>query len=721
MAKKATNLVKVLVKTGGEEIPKNLHVYVFDKEGELLETAALKNGQAALKSKASSIKGKAQMLIGPAVPKEFKGRKVSPILIKKMGGYQPSIRLNPKNEILIKALPKFNFPTWAWCLITGNLSKSFTIDGENEVRPVCDARVHICEIDRIRWWWPRIPRPVIDDLGKKLKEIILNPKEFIPPIPDPGPKRPILPITPSFRGIDSSMAEAREITLPDNVKKGLLSTSQAVVHETIFNHFQLLHPYLCLWPWFWPYFYHCDEIATVYSDCNGNFDFNYLNFTNDKDIYIWVEVNIDGEWVTVYRPPIACNTRWNYTCGSDINIKITDPRVRPCECEPLPGAVVWMKRVNTGTSLRSIQQNSAGSGHLANAEGLTWYGNSGFRVSPFAKSFPFVVQFGSGFPNSSVTHYRWSYRKLKDAFLTNVADSPHMLEGPVAKPYTYEVTTGTGTVFATGTFPLGPTYNAGKPKYKIPHVEASDDVPAEPTAEWNQDTNTIKVDTNPPNFSNGLYEFKFELLNSAGNVVPVAASTFVVNRLGSDVPGPATINADGLSENYLVKNGAGNAIAFKFKMRIDNQICYADVLDALVDGNPTDTTCGMGRYNNKVTDTAVLNFIARHPQDFATYSFRVTRGNSNPIGIANTSGYVSQKTNGYVTPAPVSPPPVLVPGIPAKHQHKKEMNVSDMLGATCDSAAFAEVLRVYATHTNGANRIHEYDRGDTAAIAMTKS
>lgn len=714
MAKRRNIPVTVNVKSNGGKAQEGLHFYVFDKEGQLKETTSIKNGTAKLKTPAHDIRGQAQIIIAPPLPKEFKYRKITPVLIKKMGGYQPSIRINPKNEINIIGLPEFKFPLWDWCLITGELSKTFTIDGESRTLPVCDARVHICEVDRIRWWWPKIPRPIIDDLAKKLKDIILIPEIDFPPIPDPGPKRiPRNVIDPKMKfrfNAPKTLPKVSMTGLPDYVRQGILSTSQITVHNTIRDNFHLLHPYICLWPWFWPYFYKCTEIATVQTDCNGNFDYNYLNFTNDKDIYIWVEVNIDGEWITVYRPTIACHTRWDYSCGSEINIRITDPRVRPCECEPIPGAIVWMKRVNTGVRMRNIQQNGAPSGHLTNAIGLTSFATSD-NVSPFGGAFPFVVQFGSGFPNSTVTHYRWSYRKLKDAFLTNVTDTDHPLEGALNKNYTYEVTTPTGTVFATGSFPLGPTYDGPKPKYRIPHVEASDDVPAQPTAEWNQDTNSIKI--NSTDLTDGLYEFTFELLDASGNVVPVDDDTFVVDRISTDPFGPSTISANGLPENYLEKNGSGNVIAFRFKLRIDNQVCYADVLDALVDGNPTDAICGIGHYDDKVNDKATLKFQAGQPNDFATYSFNVTKGNSNSVSIANSNGYVAQINNGYTISE------VLVSGI-SRDQYEKEMNVSAMLGS-CNMAAFAEVLHVLATHTDGANRIHAYDRGDTAAIAMATS
>src|SRR5437867_1514448 len=110
MKKKDTTTVTVKIQSSNTEALKDAHVYVFDNEGQLLETAALKNGEAALKTKAEDVEGHAQMIIGLGLPKEFKGRKLNPLLMKKMGGYQPSVRLNADNEIIITGLPKFPFP-----------------------------------------------------------------------------------------------------------------------------------------------------------------------------------------------------------------------------------------------------------------------------------------------------------------------------------------------------------------------------------------------------------------------------------------------------------------------------------------------------------------------------------------------------------------------------------------------------------------------------------
>jgi hypothetical protein len=144
------------------------------------------------------------------------------------------------------------------------------------------------------------------------------------------------------------------------------------------------------------------------------------------------------------------------------------------------------------------------------------------------------------------------------------------------------------------------------------------------------------------------------------------------------------------------------AIGFRFVMRIDNQACYAEIFNALVDGAPTQTECGFGAYNNKTTSQVTLHFEASHPQDFATYGFSVVKGNGNSAGPTNTSGFVTVANDGYAI---------------SGDEFSKNVGVAQMLGV-CDQAAFAENLNVYATHTNGSRRLNEYDRSDVAAFAI---
>ena len=61
----------------------------------------------------------------------------------------------------------------------------------------------------------------------------------------------------------------------------------------------------------------------VYTNHQGRFDTTiyYPCFGDHPDLYFWVEYCIGGTWTTVYAPPIACNTYWNYVCGSSVTIR----------------------------------------------------------------------------------------------------------------------------------------------------------------------------------------------------------------------------------------------------------------------------------------------------------------------------------------------------------------------------------------------------------------
>ncbi|MBS1730894.1 MAG: hypothetical protein JSS67_08975 [Bacteroidetes bacterium] len=731
--------IKIITNPADKETAGNAKAYLLDNQGNLIEKVSLSKGETTLKSVPEKLGKGTRLMIGSDIPKEFQNQKITSSFLLKMGAKEVPFHLSTGNKLLLPILPKFPFPLFHWCNIKGSLSKTFSIDNIPEVQPVCEARVHICEVDPFVWWWQKVPDPVFLDLINKLKTVVQIPK----PIPDPGPIKPqISPSAirpdiqshvvktisgkinnPELKNFSTSAIHLSSATkleslpvLPDIVKNGIMSPSLTVAQNTIINNLHLLHPYFCLWPIFWPWLYRCDEIAVVTTDCLGKFEFPYFYFENgDKpDIYIWVEVNINGEWITVYKPSLPCGTYWDYACGTDINVRLTDSRIRPCVCNPIQGNIIWMKNVNTGTSIRAIQQNSASSGNQENAVGLNNYfsefGN--FKISPFGSTFPFIIQFGNGYPNSAATHYRWKYKRVKDAFLNNVSEGYAYLEGELFKNYTYQLPNGN---FATKSFRLGADYDAGIPKYIIPHVHATDDVP-ESTAEWNQDTYSIYI--NSPNFSNGLYEFVFELTDNAGNLIPVNANDYVVTRNDAvdppkTFPDEVTIHADGLPENYLIKNFGGQATGFRFLLRIDNQHCYANIIDALVGSGSTDTACGFGHFND-ANHHARLRFFAGHPQNFGVYHFNVTKGNSGDVAVADSKGLLKSPGNGYSLSIDV---PDADHGSALEDLYHNQFNVDTLLNG-CPQAAFAEILGVWSTHTDGTNHLYNLDASDTAAIAI---
>lgn len=726
--------VTIVTNPGDKNSAGNAQAYLLDSQGNLIEKTAVSKGETKFKTPVEKLGKGTQLFIGSDLPKEIASQKVSSSLLTKMGAKEIPFHLSAQNQIALPTLPPIVFPKINWCTIKGALSKTFNIDNVAEVQPICGARVHICEVDPIIWWWQKIPDLVFSDLINKLKNVIEIPKPI--PIPDPGPLKTHiqLPRTAPLMNmmVNKTTLSAKNFSiptpvmqrpmniaslpvLPDSVRSGILSTSVSVAQNTILNNITLLHPYICMWPIFWPWIYRSDEITVATTDCQGKFDYNYFYFENgDKpDIYIWVEVNIDGQWITIYKPNMPCGTYWDYACGTDINLRLTDPRIRPCVCDPLQGNMIWMKNVNTGTSIRAIQQSGAASGNQANAVGLNnfVYNAVNYKMSPFAATFPFVVQFGNGFPNASATHYRWKYRRVKDAFLNTVTESEIYLEGEIAKSYTYQLLDNN---FATKSFRLGADYDAGIPKYKIPHVHATDDVP-ESTAEWNQDTYSIYV--NSKNLSDGLYEFVFELTDNAGNILAVNADDYVVTRNDAidppkTFPDETTIKANGLAENYVVKNWAGLATGFRFLMRIDNQQCYANVIDALVGAGTTDTVCGFG-YFDAAHHKATLRFFAGHAQNFGVYNFSVTKGNSNNIAAADSAGILTQPGNGYTKSSAQDTDH----GFAVEDLYQQQFDVNDLLTG-CPQAAFAENLYVSSTHTDGTSHQYNLDASDTAAIAI---
>lgn len=729
MKKSEEKPVTVKIKSGNTEALKDAHLYVFDKGGQLIETAALKSGEATLKIRAEDVEGNTQMIIGPVLPKEFKGRELNPILLKKMGGYQPSIHLNVDNEIQIIGLPKFPFPFWDWCLVTGILTKTFDIDGQNKALPVCDARVHICEVDRIRWWWWRIPPYIIDELGKRLQQVILNPNIVIPPHgpgPDPGP----LMSTSELRvgsGMKMKLMPQNELKtfsaatsiLPENVQNGLLSSSTDIVRDTIYNNFHLLHPYLCLWPWFWPYFYISSEIATVYADCNGRFNYEYLNFTNDKDIYVWVEVCINGQWVTVYRPPLPCNTWWDYTCGSDINISITDPRVMPCGCsQHLQGELVWFRSIGEYATALHIEQGDSNTVNIQGVPfpnvGCTDISNNN-RINPFGSSLYFKLLFGDGLPTAGITHYRWRKTNLKDAALNNVLFPGTMVvNGLVQKTYFVITTDGLGHMhFETKAVTLGAEGSGQNIGYRIPHWDIYQDpgVPAADkllTIQWTSpDFWSASLDSN--SLSDGLWRFDLELLkrNGAGvfQVVEVPKQVFQVSdysNSGNSIDAPNTyLNID--------TGNLSKAFNLQIKVRIDNALCYANIQDANITVNGITEysgNCGFLHYTD-VNQVVHISFIASQPRNFATFKFQVLKGNNtDPITPSiDQSGYVISSVGLYT----------LSGGI-----FNDNVPVSQLCGS-CPQAAFAENLYVYSLATDGTRRLSEYDASDTNAFALSNT
>lgn len=714
---------------------------LFDEKGKLKDRVTVKKNEAIFNIKVTNTRS-IKLLI---VPDSEEVKKITnyKILINEFKAYKPVINKNING--LYEILPIPNRFEILWPIIKlrvmGNVSKYFDINGFSDKRGLCNARVHICEVDKIKWLISKIPDYIIS----KIPDLILRPELPFPiPIDPPFPpfkniepprisavkkfdtifkassfnKRTIseLPIKKDINISKNIIKEATSNIIADNTIVSSLQTKNPnIIREEILNNFQLFHPLFCYIPWLWAYFYKCSELAVVYTDNEGNFDTNiYYNFLGDKpDLYFWVEVLIDNVWTTVYKPPIPCYVYWNYSNDTEINITVTDPRVR-WECnDEIDGQLIWVKTIGHGTSVSHIQQN--------NNQGLPVQGTSFNRIGltdkhesignfrrPFGKSLYFILQFSSELPSNQYTFYRWSYRKIKNADLSNSFSSIKQLSNTIHKNYSYTFLGSDGNFhFDVDNFKLGPfDIGAETNLYRIPTASPKD-APFNATqadANWDQNTISINFDSNLD--GQGLYEFVLELFDSNGNKTNnIPKELFQVPNYNTFAP---SVNAPNIN---LVINGANTCSSFKMVMRIDNDKSEADIYKIKVNGvekNPT--CCGFVKYDPNAN--IEVSFRAYHPQNFADFNFKTKKGTCNDAtqtNKTNVSGMVLAGNNGYSRDG--------------FSVFEKTFTPADLLGiCTAEGkAAFAEHLYVNALATNGNNEIDAYDASALAAFALEPS
>ena len=718
--------------------PVNKNVLEFN----LSDTAGIAAGQSNLDIDPKELR----VFIAPASDKKI--QQVTTVEeLESYKPYEPILTRDLRGNFSILPVPEIIGRFWPLCncRVMGKVSKWFHVGNTWSDRAVCRARVHICEVDPIRYWIYKIPDTII----AKIPDEILQPGEIIKfpiPIPDPPPfaqaniravQQASIFATVSA-GQKQMEAAAKLPELGMDIRQNLASGNLDLIRETIVNNYSLFHPWFCYWPWWWPYFYRCTEKKIVYTDANGRFDTNisYQCFGDKPDIYIWVEYYINGVWTTVYKPPVPCYTYWDYDCGTNISIHITDPRVPGnccCDC-PLPGELVWVKRIG-GTSITHIKQTSflqppPGQTVSYDRIGLTDAGANGdgfFSTSvgdykrPFGGTLSFYMGFGSDLPNSGIAYYRWKYRKTHNADLTAVSGTTEELDVLEMKGYDFiytdvnnDIQVGHNSV-KIGPFPVGPNNNL----YKIPPPKPSMapfNVP-ETDPDWferTRHTHTISVDTTQlKNGSvlggDGLYEFTLELFNQAGALLNnIPKSTFKAQDYNDE---DATVNA---SDELLAGVTATTADAFKMLLRIDNSVCHGNIFTVNVNGLPASADCcGFVKYKpGGVEADLELSFLATHPNNFAVFSFSVAKGTCGPVAGAGAGGMVidSDIVNGYA----------LNSGVYSKHFTPEDL-LDNCYKKGEGKAAFAEGLAVIAMATDGSNRLSYNDAqsNPSAGINLT--
>ncbi|WP_426991442.1 hypothetical protein [Methylomonas sp. CM2] len=715
-----------------QEIP--LVGFLFSRGGRLLEKAPVQKGQLELKTPDKNPR-ELRLLIAPAADGRIDAVTTLAAL-EKFKPYEASLVANPRGGWLALTIPDFVASFWRlrMCRIRGRVIKQFSIGDLTQDRGICNARVHVCEVDRVRWWIDRIPDWVI----LKIPEIIVEPQWPIP-VPEPGPDwsavslnpQPLPPAEkPAFGAVSElrrdwssritlAQSERLAAVLDSNVSQRLLSGNAQAIRGVLVEQFPVFHPYFCGIPWLWPYFYRCDEIALTYTDLNGGFETQYWYWDDgdQPDIYLWVEYLIDGVWTTVYKPAIPCHTYWNYACGSSLTVRITDPRVR-WECnDVVDGDIVWIKTIGSSASVVHIQQtdlNVPVQGKNFNRIGLSdvsvWASPNpvGEFRRPFGGGLSFVVQFGSGLPSNGMYYYRWNYRKLRNADLSPAAPMlPASLHGGQAlyKSYTYEFfDAALHKHIGVNSFKLGPvTKNGHDDLFVIPPAYPSAAPVSAPELNPLWDQNTVTVSFDSAKFADGLYEFTLELFDVNGNkLTAIPRHLFQVPDYASFAPSLDALDA------YVQLSAPGSASAYRMNARIDNQRCEAQIYQIKVNGSEVASNC-CGFVPYPPNANIEVAFRAYHPHNFATFDFAVQKGTcDDPVqsALTHAAGLVIGDVGVY--------------GRDASSIYRHGFTPAQLLGicSTEGKAAFAEQLGVSVLTTDGSYRLYTLDASALAAFAL---
>jgi len=690
-----------------------LQVFIYDGAGTLLERSAVKDGKVSLTRSEGEI-SRARVFLVPAFEDDGDPN-ISPSRLKKLGAFQP-ILTSAGSEEVVKAIevPGTILDAWPYCFcwVRGKVVRS------SDGRPVCNARVHICEVDRIPILIQRLPDPDIFRLRDDLLAAVQKRWPPVPPEPTPDPPGPLpgpdpLPFRRPLIRLEREVA-GLPVTLPRPVDSAfsvetaamLVSPAASLVRQALMESWKFLLPYLCLWPWWWRF--RCDEIAVVTTSNGGRFQkiIGYPCGGDHPDLYFWVEYDFGGGFETVHKPPMACWTRWDYPCGDEVVIRISDPRVPACDGEPsLDGKQVWVMSVGRKVSIGEIYTSASGP-----LEGMVQelFG-SGSEDYAFGGKLEPRVWFGrAALIADGITHYLWSVRPLGGT------DSDW---APLNRQVIRHYTTGGGTapVEVMGPEPGGS--NAGRFKIRptdpptggiewIVGDEREDLAAAHFVTRAPELPETVPV-CGVPDPDAGKYELKMELFDASGTRVVWDDRGILLRIAVGEAPfGDDPINTQVAGAYNRIKDGDGKTIAFRMVLHVDNSRSGA-AIDAIAGAGVTvNPSCGVVTLVGS-SPSLDVGFNAGRPGGLARFRFDTERGLNNDIPQASAGGSVADPVvGGFARSLPC-------------HFSKSGIAASTFLG-TCDQAAFSEHLRVWALSQNGYGRLNALDAYDVAAFMLTE-
>jgi len=690
-----------------------LQAYVFSAGGKAIGSDTISNKDKAIIDIADSMDGRPiTILLGPVK----KNNEPIPTVnaLKRIGAYElPDRFLLEKPEIDIH-IPGIILPLWCRCTVTGQVISNVGLsDGSVESMPVCNARVHICEVDRWRWILPRIPDL---DIFKLREDLLDKLHPVVPPfpIPDPGPItefRLSKSLPPKDRNINAVTTSQFSSASSQLTLSALINANSAnEIRAQLLQLDYLLTPFWCFFPYIWHH-YRKDCIRTIDVDNTGHFSTSIFHDCNDQpDLYFWVEQLQDGIWTTVYKPSVACHTHWNYTCGT--HVVINAPDAEGCEVPDydIPdGVTLFVLPYKIGdTRIWGTPDGApAAPNRWLRSDGFVNYPTSELGMlydAPFGGTLRFhhddsyfipKDDTAPGDDDNSIKYYRYSYRRSGDTGDWTAMTTPQ------SRGYRMEYKNGDLPTYES--YPIPPQTIKGSTnlfefKPRTPPVRDFDPDPEtiavrewtsgnldDVAASWNTNSTAPAISETNATDSAGTFDIKIEVFNANGIQIIPGADTFEFLARTSDGIGTRIAETDEVSDG-----------AFVFQVHIDNNNVTAELPQPSIGAIQASDDCGFLRYNDSA-DSVHIEFTATHPNNHAVLNFIIKRG-STELSVASTAGKYSE------TAAISAPPYNKVADVYQQNFTANEL-VED-----CINAAFAADLDIWGKATDGRYRlgIHEH-------------
>ncbi len=306
-------------------------VVAFDGKGRRLASAAVHHDHADLELP-REVGGQSVRIFHASAEFDLKDTASLPRLQRYLA-VEKRFYVDPGVADLRLRLPTLDLTLWlkACCRVRGNVSMRIKMpNGKVRFAPLCNARLQIYEVDHTL---PMIIKALPDHLVYRLRdewmEAIQNPVVQVDPSPEVAAVGEGLRV--ALAPADDRQIAPAQVGLRQQLQPVFDLQTATQLREAIIPNIGLLRPYLCYFDWLYP-FHDLDLLKTVDIAEDGTFDTHiwYPCYGDKPDLYFKVQQDChEGGWLTVYEPPIHCNTYWNYCCGTKVNIRVTHPKAAP--------------------------------------------------------------------------------------------------------------------------------------------------------------------------------------------------------------------------------------------------------------------------------------------------------------------------------------------------------------------------------------------------------